>query len=114
MSSFESLEFEGHGFVLHVSPLWLSSVFEDVGDFLESLVEDFEVIVSFHVFLWALYYYSGKVDEYCFCYGVMLCCESICFIVTCFNPRFPVYFDLSGAIVVDGCLQFVRQIGYCS
>ena len=55
MSSFEPLEFEGHGFVLHVSPLWLSSVFEDVGDFLESLVEDVEVIVSFHVFLWAVF-----------------------------------------------------------
>ena len=108
MSSFESLEFEGHGLVLHVSPLWLSSVFEDFGDFLESLVEDSEVIVSFHVFLWALYYYSGKVDEYCFCYDVMLCCEVVCFIMTCFNPGFPVYFDLSGAIVVDGCLQFVR------
>ena len=56
MSSFKSLEFEGHGFVLHVSPLWVSSVVQDLGYFFEPFVEDCEVVVSFHVFLWALYY----------------------------------------------------------
>ena len=56
MSSFESLEFEGHGFVLHVPPLWVSSVVQDLGYFLESFVEDCKVVVSFHVFSLALYY----------------------------------------------------------
>ena len=107
MSSFESLEFEGHGFVLFVPPLWVSSVVQDLGYFLESFVEDCEVVVSFHVFLWALYYEPGELDEYCFCYGVMLFCEGVCFIVTCFYPRFPVYCNLSGTIMVNGCLQFV-------
>ena len=53
MSSFESLKFEGHGFVLLLPSLWVSSVVQDLGYFLESLVEDGEVVVSFHVFVWA-------------------------------------------------------------
>ena len=56
MSSFEFLEFEGHGFVLPVPPLRVSPVVQDLGDFFESFVECCEVVVSFHVFVWALYY----------------------------------------------------------
>ena len=107
MLSFESLEFEGHGFVLLLSSLWVSSVVQDLGYSLESFVEDCEVVVSFHVLVWALYYYFGEFDKYCFCYGVMSFCEGVCFIVTCFYPGFPVDFDLSDAIMMNGCLQFV-------
>ena len=49
MSSFEFLEFDGHGFVLPVSPLRVSPVVQDLGDFFESFVEDCEVVVSFYV-----------------------------------------------------------------
>ena len=107
MSSFEFLEFEGHGFVLLVPPLWVSSVVQDLGYFLEPFVEDCKVVVPFHVFLLALCYYFGELDKYCFCHGVMSFCEGICFIVTCFNPRFPACCDLSSAVMVDSCLQFV-------
>ena len=64
MSSFESLEFEGHGFVLPVPPLWVSPVVQDLGYFFESFVEDGKVVVSFHVFLLAVCYYFGELDKY--------------------------------------------------
>ena len=101
------MEFEGHCFVLTVSPLWVSPVVQDLGYFFESFVKDCKVVVPFHVFLLALCYYSGELDEYCFCHGVMSFCEGICFIVTCFNPRFPACCNLSSAVVVDSYLQFV-------
>ena len=60
MSLFEFLEFEGHGFVLPVSPLWVSPVVQDLGDFFESFVEGCEVeSISYGVLLhkssWACY-----------------------------------------------------------
>ena len=64
MLVFESLEFEGHGFVLPVSPLWVSSVVQDLGYLFESFVEDGEVVVSFYVFVLAVGYYFGYLDKY--------------------------------------------------
>ena len=64
MLVFEFLEFEGHGFVLPVSPLWVSSVVQDLGYLFESFVEDGEVVVSFYVIVLAVGYYFGDLDKY--------------------------------------------------
>ena len=109
--SFEFVKFEVHVFVLFESSLWLSSVFQDTGDFLKSFVEGCEIVVPLHVFCLGPCYCFDELGEYCLCHGVVLFCEGICFIVAFCDPSFPVHCDLSGAIFVNGCLQFVYEVG---